>query len=107
MARFVRIVLTLLLFYFGLVCILDRNTSSLVATEFSLTFSQEFHMRHIDNFYSSLYETRHLGLLPIDVINDTSKYWLDKVYILALLLRLSRICSNKSPEKLPELSYVR
>ena len=78
------ILLTVLLFYEDiakvtcksvyLVCISDRNTSGLVAAEFSLLFSQEFHMRRIDKLYRSLYQTRHLGLTPIDVINDTSKY---------------------------------
>ncbi|KAJ7375164.1 hypothetical protein OS493_001902 [Desmophyllum pertusum] len=48
-----------------------RNASGLVAAEFSLTFSQEFHLRDINQFYSSLYEAHRLGLMPIDVINDT------------------------------------
>ena len=54
--------------------LLDRNTSGLVTADFILTFSQKFHMRHLNQFYSTLYESRRLGLMPIDVINDTSKY---------------------------------
>lgn len=89
-----------------LVCISDRNTSGLVAAELSLLFSQEFHMRHIDKLYSSLYETRHLGFTPIDVINDTSKYSHIKIYFsLAKLIffpffnltwSTAGTCSNKS-----------
>jgi len=60
---------------------LYRNSSGLVAVEFSLSFSQEFHMRHINKFYSSLYETQRLGSIPIDVINDTSKCWHAKIYL--------------------------
>ena len=54
--------------------LLDRNTSGLVTADVSLTFSQEFHMRHTNQFYSTLYQSRRLGLMPIDVIKDTSKY---------------------------------
>ena len=38
-------------------------------------------MRHINKFYSTLYENQHLGLIPIDVINDTSKCWHAKIYL--------------------------
>lgn len=54
--------------------LLDRNTSGLITAEFSVTFTQEFHMRDINQFYSSLHKTQRLGLMAIDVINDTSKY---------------------------------
>ncbi|RMX41265.1 hypothetical protein pdam_00012375, partial [Pocillopora damicornis] len=48
-----------------------RNSSGLVSADIRLTFSEQFHIRHTNYFYSFLSENERLGSMPISVINDT------------------------------------
>lgn len=63
----------LFLFFF-----LNRNSSGLVSADVRLTFSEQFHIRHTNYFYSFLSENERLGSMPIRVINDTSKLYIKK-----------------------------
>ena len=58
---------------FFLFFFLNRNSSGLVSADIRLTFSEQFHIRHTNYFYSFLSENERLGSMPISVINDTSK----------------------------------
>ena len=57
---------------------LNRNSSGLVSADVRLTFSEQFHIRHTNYFYSFLSENERLGSMPIRVINDTSKLYIKK-----------------------------